>query len=156
MKINKGLIIVGLMIAFGLFFELAAYADTWDQATTITFNQPVQIPGRVLPAGTYVFKLANLPADRNMVQIFVAGGTQLYATVQGIATERPEPAPATVITLAKPGDGQPVALLNWFYPGEEIGAEFVYPQAQEKQLAQSEHQTIVGNGGAELSLEAGY
>src|SRR5262245_36297104 len=33
-------------------------ADDWNRATTAIFNQPVQIPGKVLPPGIYVFKLA--------------------------------------------------------------------------------------------------
>ena len=35
----------------------AARADQSNQATKVTFSQPVQIPGRVLPAGTYWFEL---------------------------------------------------------------------------------------------------
>ena len=70
MQINKLYIIAGLIIAFGLFYVLAARADESDQATTVTFNQPVQIPGQLLPAGTYVFKLTNYDAARNVVQIF--------------------------------------------------------------------------------------
>ena len=36
-----------------------AYADEWDQKTIFTFSAPVEIPGQVLGAGTYVFKLAD-------------------------------------------------------------------------------------------------
>jgi len=46
MKTNKLYIVVGLIIAFSLFSKLAAHADESDQATTITFNQSIQIPGR--------------------------------------------------------------------------------------------------------------
>ena len=48
MRINKLYIILGMLIAFGVFFELAAHADEANEATTITFSAPVQIPGRVL------------------------------------------------------------------------------------------------------------
>ncbi len=72
MKINKGYIAVGLIIAFALFFELGAHADESDQATTITFSQPIQIPGQVLPAGTYLFKRADGNIDQNVVQVFNA------------------------------------------------------------------------------------
>ena len=33
-----------------------ARADEWDKKTTLTFNEPVQVPGITLSAGTYVFK----------------------------------------------------------------------------------------------------
>jgi hypothetical protein len=145
MKINKGYIAVGLIIAFTLFFELAAHADESDQATTITFSEPIQIPGQVLPAGTYLFKLANSDSDRNIVQVFNADRTVLYATLQTIATDRQEPTGHTVVSLAEQGAGQPNALLKWFYPGRETGNEFLYPEQKEKELAQDKQQTIVAN-----------
>jgi hypothetical protein len=145
MKINKGYIAVGLIIAFALFFELAAHADESDQVTTITFSQPIQIPGQVLAAGSYLFKLANANSDQNIVQIFNADGTVLYATLQTIPTERQEPTGHTVIALAEQGTGQPDVLLKWFYPGRETGNEFLYPEQKEKELAQDTQQTIVAD-----------
>jgi hypothetical protein len=145
MKINRGYLIVGLIIAFTLFFELAAHADEADQSTTITFSQPIQVPGQVLPAGTYLFKLTNTVADLNIVQIFNSDRTLLYGTFQTIPTERSEPAGDTVVALAEQGGGQPVALLKWFYPGNETGHEFVYPKQKEKELAQDKQETIVAN-----------
>ena len=144
MKLNKSYIAIGLIIAFALFFELAAYADESDQATTITFSQPIQIPGQVLPAGTYLFKLAS-GDDLNVVQIFNAGRTVLYATLQTVATDRPEPTDHTVVALAEQGTEQPDVLLKWFYPGREIGNEFLYPKQKEKELAQDRQQTIETN-----------
>jgi hypothetical protein len=141
MKINKGYIVTGLLIAFALFFELAAHADAWDQATRLTFSESVQIPGQILPAGTYLIKLANTDADRNMVQIFNANGTHLYATLQTVAAERSVATGDTVIALAE-GSGKPNALLKWFYPGSEIGDEFLYSKQKEKELAQDKVQVI--------------
>jgi hypothetical protein len=37
-----------------------AAADEWDEKTIFTFNGAVEIPGQVLSAGTYVFKVAAL------------------------------------------------------------------------------------------------
>jgi hypothetical protein len=142
MKINKTYIAVGLIVAFSLFFGLAAHADEADESTTITFSQPIQIPGRVLPAGTYVFKLASTD-ELNVVQVFNADRSVLYATLQTIATDRPEPTDHTVVALAEPGAGQPDVLLKWFYPGRETGKEFLYPQQKEKELAQDKQQTVV-------------
>ena len=143
MKINRGYIAVGLIIAFTLFFELAAHADEWDQATTMTFNEPIQIPGQVLPAGTYVLKLASRDSDLNTVQICNSDRTVVYGTFQTIPTDRREPTGDTVIDLAKQGNGQPDALLKWFYPGDSTGHEFVYPKEKEKELAQDQQEAIV-------------
>jgi len=143
MKINKSYIAVGLIIALSLFFGLTAHADETDESTTITFSQPIQIPGRVLPAGTYVFKLLAGTDDLNVVQVFNADRTVLYASLPTIATDRPEPTDHTVVTLAEQGAGQPDVLLKWFYPGRETGKEFLYPQQKEKELAQDKQQTVM-------------
>jgi hypothetical protein len=153
MKIHKAYIIVGLIIAFTAFFELAAHADESDQATTITFNQPIQIPGQVLPAGTYFIKLLNSSSNRNIVQISNSGQTHLYATLQTVATERQDPYGDTTITLAEQGAGKPDALLKWFYPGNVTGHEFLYSDQTEKELAQDTQQTIVANQQANANSE---
>src|SRR6266849_8283772 len=145
MKIHKGYIIVGLIIAFALFFELAAHADESDLNPTITFNEPIQIPGQVLAAGTYVFRLADPNGTRNVVQIFNSDRTVLYATLQTVTAQRQQPTGDTAVTLAKQGPRKPDALLKWFYPGRETGNEFVYPKQEEKALARDTQQTIVAN-----------
>jgi Protein of unknown function (DUF2911) len=144
MKINKLYIVVGLVIAFALFFELAAYADLADQATTITFSEPIQIPGQVLPAGTYLFKLVDTNSGGNLVQIFSSDRTVVYETIETVPAERPEPTGNTTITVAEGESGQAV-LLKWFYPGSLTGHEFVYSKEREKELAQDRQQTIEAN-----------
>jgi hypothetical protein len=154
MKINKGYIAIGLIIAFTLLFGLAANADESDQATTITFSQPIQIPGQVLPAGTYLFKLANRDTNQKLVQVFNADGTALYATLQTIATDRLAPTGHTEVALAKQGAGQPDVLLKWFYPGREVGNEFLYPKQTEKEIAQDKQQIIVADHATISSSDA--
>ena len=86
MKLSKLSMIAGFIIAFTLIFELTAHADEETQSTKISFSQAVQVPGQTLPAGTYQFVLASDDANRNIVQIFNADGTELFATLQ---TTRP-------------------------------------------------------------------
>ena len=141
MKINKGYIVAGLLIACLLFFELAAHADTWDQATKLTFTESVQIPGQILPAGSYLIEMVNTDTNRNIVQIFNSDRTVLYATLQTVPTERLKPTGDAVITFAEES-GRPVALVKWFYPGNIIGNEFLYSKQEEKELAQDKLQVI--------------
>ena len=37
-----------------LLWLVPAGADQWDKKTIVTFSSPVELPGVVLPAGTYV------------------------------------------------------------------------------------------------------
>jgi hypothetical protein len=145
MKIRKTYIAIGMFIALFAFFGVAAHADESDQTTILTFSQPIQIPGQILPAGTYLFKLANSDSDRDLVQIFSSDQMHLYATFQTIPTERQNSTDDTAITFAQLGDGQPEALLKWFYPGNPTGHEFVFSRQREKQLAQDRQLTVVAN-----------
>jgi hypothetical protein len=141
MRINKVALVIGFALASVLFFEVATHADEADQSTKIIFNQPIQVPGQILPAGTYQFKLA----DRNklnLVRIYSADGTRLLGTLQTISAERSEPAEDTMVTLAEQPDGKPDVLVKWFYPGNTTGHEFVYSKQEEQQLAQDGQQTI--------------
>ena len=114
----------------------SARADTWDKKTVVTFNQAVEVPGKVLPAGTYTFKLLDSPSDRHIVQIFDADGMHIIATILAINNYRLEPTGETVMKFSeRPGDS-PEALRAWFYPGDNFGQEFVYPKVRAIQLAQ--------------------
>jgi hypothetical protein len=57
-----------------------ASADEWNQKTVFTFSGPVEIPGQVLPAGTYIFKLLDSQADRDVVQVFNKDEDHLYGS----------------------------------------------------------------------------
>jgi hypothetical protein len=154
MKVSKLSMIAGFVIAFALIFELTAHASEDDQSTKISFSQSVQVPGRILPAGTYEFVLARSSSSRDIVQIFNAGGTELFATVQTVPTERGREAGGTSITLAQRSDGQPDALVSWFYPGMETGHEFIYSKPVETELAQDAKQTFVEEHGTMVNSDA--
>jgi hypothetical protein len=123
-------------------FSPSAKADEYNQKTIVTFSEPVEIPPvyitgmRVLPAGTYVFKLVNSSSNRHIVQIFNADETKIYATILAIPNYRMVRTDKTVITFNEGLAGQPEAIRAWFYPGDNWGEEFVYPKAKAAQLAQ--------------------
>jgi hypothetical protein len=131
-----------LFVLAGLIVPPAAHADQSNQETRVTFSQPVQIPGRTLPAGTYVFVLPNEINDHSQVRIFNADRTMLIAMLLTVDAERSKPAENTVFGFADRGSAQPEAIVTWFYPGETSGHEFIYPKQVEKQLASAKQVTI--------------
>jgi hypothetical protein len=141
MNTQKKLVILATTLAFLLMLPVARASEE-NQATKLTFNQAVQIPGRVLPAGTYWFKLADANTARNIVQIFNADQSTLYATILTNNTERPNPT-GTEITFADRGSMQPQSIVTWFYPGYIAGHEFVYSKTEEKELARVKHNTMM-------------
>jgi hypothetical protein len=146
-RLNKLYLLIAWGISCFLFYGVAAHADETDQSTKLTFNEPVQIPGRTLPAGTYLFKLANAD-DKNFVQIFNADETTLYATVLTVPTLRIEVTGDTAVTFAQSQPGGPNALEKWFYPGRLTGHELLYPKHEEQQLARDRQVDIIAHPGA--------
>ena len=114
------------LMLLGTFFVPRGRADETDRKTIMTVDQAIQVPGKVLPAGTYVFKLLN-SNDLTLVAIFNADETHMITTVQGISDFRTDTPDKTILQFEERPSGQPEALKTWFYPGDNIGVEFVYP-----------------------------
>ena len=61
MRNLKMIAVIVSLFAFGAILAPRMNADTRDQLTKVTFSQPIEIPGQVLPAGTYWFEVAGFP-----------------------------------------------------------------------------------------------
>ena len=121
----------------------AAHADQNNQETTVTFSQPVQIPGRVLPAGTYWFTLPEDVNEHYQVRIFNADRTMIIATVFTNDAQRVQATGRSAFTFAERGSSQAQAIVTWFYPGSTRGHEFLYPKQVQQELAKDKHDTVV-------------
>jgi hypothetical protein len=132
-------------LAAGLFLALAitppvAHTSEMNQAVEMTFDQPVEIPGQVLPAGTYWFQLlmSSSSASKDVVQDFNDDRTYIYATLITVPSERQGATGDTVITFAQKESDDSTVLKGWFYPGRLEGHRFVYPDSEERQLEASQ------------------
>lgn len=135
MKFVKTIFAVLALTLLGATLAPGARADEWNKKTVLTFSQPIEIPGQILPAGTYTFVLLDSPSDRHIVQIFNADGSHLIATVLAINDYRLKPTGDTVVKFAERSGDNPEALKAWFYPGDNFGQEFVYPKQRAIELA---------------------
>lgn len=122
-----------------------ARADEWNKKTFLTFSGPVSVPGATLPAGTYTFKLADLSGNRHVVQIFDKDEKKIYTTLMAIPNQRMEPSDKPVVMFAETPAGTPAAVKIWYYPGETIGNEFVYPKKQAIAIAKATHSTVLSS-----------
>ena len=114
-----------------------ATASEWNQRTVFTFSGPVEIPGQVLPAGTYVFKLADSSSNRHIVQVFNKDENRIYGTFLAIPDYHMQASDKTIIKFAERPAGSPEAIRGWFYPGRHYGHEFVYPKTEAVALAKA-------------------
>jgi len=118
-------------------FSAAAYGDTWDRKTFLTFSGPVEIPGQVLAAGKYTFRLLDSPSNRHIVQISNERQDHVYATVLAIPIYRQTPPDKTQITFYEARIGEPPPVRAWYYPGDTMGQEFIYPKSRANTLLSS-------------------
>lgn len=135
MKHTLAPLAIALSLASVLVATPASAQTTLNNRTLLTFSQPVEVPGTVLPAGTYTFELNDSMSNRHIVQIFDQAGTKLMAIVLAVPSRRTITTPETVITFAEVPAGQPQALRLWYYPNQTVGHEMVYSKTRARALA---------------------
>lgn len=124
----------------------AAQQTNAQEKTFLTFSNPVELPGVTLPAGTYVFRLADTPG-RNVVQVLDRTEGEVLGQWLFVQANRLDPTGETVVTFREERAGATPAVQYWFFPGEGIGKEFVYPEDQARQIASRTGQTVLSTEG---------
>jgi len=134
-------------------FAPSASAQLPDRRTIFTFSGPVSIPGATLPAGRYVFRLAEPGTSARVVQVFSADGKKPYGMFFSYPAERTEPARDPEVRFLETGKGVPAAIKTWWYPGERTGFEFVYPKEQARRLAQGAKESVLTTKAASAATD---
>jgi hypothetical protein len=132
--------ILGLMLALAVTVP-ALHADEANQAVKVTFSQPVQIPGRTLPAGTYWLERSS-KTDSGMIRVSNTNH-EFMGTFFTISRERQDATSHTAFVFADQGAGKAQAIVAWFYPGSTIGHEFLYGRPERQELARDKKETVV-------------
>jgi hypothetical protein len=114
------------IVIFGGIAAQTSHASVVVEEAVFTFVEPVQVPGRVLPPGTYLFKLDESKGDLNLVEIKNQTETKVYGVfVVGPLYRTTAPTkPAILFDESAPGKPKPIKA--WFYPGDRYGKAFVY------------------------------
>jgi hypothetical protein len=119
-----------------------------NQDTFFTFSQAVELPKTTLPAGTYFFQLMDSDSNRHIVKVMSQDRKQLHATLMAIpyySNDRPgdEPQVRFLETPAANGVAASNAIKIWFYPGNTVGHEFIWPRDKAMQLARATSQSVL-------------
>lgn len=119
-----------------------------NQDTFFTFSQAVELPKTTLPAGTYFFQLMDSSSNRHIVKVMSQDRKQLHAMLMAIpyhTNDRPSDDPQVrfLETPAANGVAAANAIRIWFYPGNPVGHEFIWPRAKAMQLARAAGQPVL-------------
>ncbi|SRR5579871_819820 len=93
---------------------------------TVKFDTWVEIPGMVLPGGTYLFVLSDNQGAEHHVQIFDGVTRQLVAVVATDPDQLPRAPEENVKFEERQGPFRGQAVAEWFRPGSRVGERFVY------------------------------
>jgi LPXTG-motif cell wall-anchored protein len=120
-----------------------AHGQTADYRTYFTFSAPVQLPGVTLPAGRYLFRLADPTTSRKVISVLSADGKTPLAILHTIPNQMAvAPREAEIRFMETPANVPP-PIKTWWYPGKSIGYEFIYPRQQALQLAKVTSQPVL-------------
>jgi hypothetical protein len=120
-----------------------AEAQPADYRTYFTFSAPVTLPGITLPAGKYIFRLADPDSSRKVINVMSGDGKRSLAmlhTIPNQATRAPKDAE---IRFMETSAQVPPPVKTWWYAGKAIGYEFIYPRQQALQLAKATSEPIL-------------
>ncbi len=133
---------VGIGVALVASATLAR-AQTEDKRTYFTFSAPIALPGVTLPAGRYLFRIVDTTTSRKVIQVLSEDQKKPYMMANTITDQRRDPVKDATVSFYESPRGTPAAVKSWWYPGESIGYQFIYPREQAKQIAKSTTQPVL-------------
>jgi hypothetical protein len=133
---------------------VAAQDFNSNERTFLTFSNTVELPGVTLQPGTYLFRLNDSQSNRHIVQVLSQDEKQIHATILAVPAERLEVTGENVVTFRESAEGATPAVQYWYYPGDRIGHEFVYPKDQAMKIAARTGQNVLSTEGEITSSDA--
>jgi hypothetical protein len=138
------------MLFFGIFASgmlatsaMAQLPQTVDKKVYFTFSGPVEIPGATLPAGKYLFHLADPDSGRQVLQVQSADGKKVYGMFFSMPAQRPSAPDEPEVRFMETAAGSPAAISTLWYAGERSGRELIYPREQALRIAKTTNVAVL-------------
>jgi hypothetical protein len=135
-----------LRSTFAALLAAAVASAVWAQMnrqTKLVVTEPTEIPGKVLDPGTYVIKVIDTKNEKEIVQFTNEDQTTVVATVLAVRDYRVTTKENSEFTYFQRGEGLPIALRTWFYPGDNWGESFVYPKVQAAEITKATRESVL-------------
>lgn len=120
---------------------VGAQQSNTQEVTYITFSEAVEMPGVFLEPGTYEFRLADT-GGRNVIQVLRKDRSEVMGQWTFVQSERERTTDETVVMFREAPEGTTPAVQYWYFPGEDIGKEFIYPEDQAERIAERTGQRV--------------
>ncbi|MEO5740344.1 MAG: hypothetical protein ABIS29_07100 [Vicinamibacterales bacterium] len=114
------------VVLLGVLATSAGAMDT-RRTTYFTFSGAVQMPGVVLPAGTYIFEVVNPNSSSDVVSVVSRDRKKVYLMQLTRFVERARTGDLkATIALGETSAGNPPPVKAWYPQFETRGREFIY------------------------------
>src|SRR5271155_1219035 len=144
---NAGLLVATAFLAGASLVSPALRADDNSvKQATVTIQTPEQVPGSVLPAGTYVFKQSGSQSGWTIVQIYTNDDTAIVTTVLAYPNPKVASNGQNLVTYPANGSGSIPAIEGFVFTGDSTVEQFAYPQAVADQIGGANHTRIPTTG----------
>jgi hypothetical protein len=121
-------------------------ADDSVRQATVTIQSPEQVPGSVLPAGTYVFKQTGMQSGWAIVQIYSKDGSALVTTILAYPNPQIASNGQNVVVYPANGPGGIPAMEGFVFTGDSTVEQFAYPKTAADQIGAANHTRIPTTG----------
>jgi hypothetical protein len=144
---NTGLLVAATFLAGASLVSPALRADnTSVKQATVTIQTPEQVPGSVLPAGTYVFKQSGSQSGWTIVQIYNNDDTAIVTTVLAYPNPKVASNGQNAVTYPANGAGSIPAIEGFVFTGDSTVEQFAYPRTAADQIGGANHTRIPTTG----------
>jgi hypothetical protein len=115
-------------VLLGVLSTSATGAMMDDRHTTyFTFSRTVQLPGVVLPPGTYIFEVLNPNGGSDVVRVMSRDRKRLFLLrLTRFAYRSQHGNLDSTVTLGESATGNPPTVKAWYPHSETRGREFIY------------------------------
>jgi hypothetical protein len=147
------MMVLAVLASTSLFQDTQTYQ--WNKKSTLMVQEQVEFPGIILAPGVYVVRLKEGGERRSEVQITNQDETQVLATLVAIPDHRVRPDDNSEFVFHEIKGKGPTPVRSWFYTGDLVGLEFVYPETRAKEIARTTNDHVMASndkGGAILAV----
>src|SRR5580658_2835479 len=109
---SGGLLLVGVLTV-GATLIPKLQASSVGEEIAVTFDEPVAVPGRVLAAGNYLFRLKQSTSELNVVEIQDQQSRKVYGEFLVTPYYHSRPANKAAVVFEPRTPGTPEALRAW-------------------------------------------
>ena len=122
-----------------------SYSTEWNKKSTLSTDKQVEFPGIILEPGIYIIRLKDGGERRSIVEIRNRDESQILATVLAVPDHQQRPEDDSEFLYFTAASGHPQPVRTWFYAGDLIGLEFVYPKNRAMEIAKKSDDHVMAS-----------